>query len=57
MRSKGGATRNKDCLGVYRMVDSLNERPVFKQDDGVNYLYYNEKKVTAEWPYTMKSIS
>ena len=29
-----------DVLGVYRMVDSYNERPVYKQDGGENYIYY-----------------
>ena len=29
-----------DVLGVYRMVDSYNDRPVYKQDGGENYIYY-----------------
>ena len=28
-------------VGVYRLVDSYNERPVFKQDMGENYIYYS----------------
>ena len=27
-------------LGVYRLVDSYNDRPVYKQDMGENYIYY-----------------
>lgn len=30
-----------DVLGVYRMVDSYNDRPVYKQDEGENYIYYS----------------
>jgi hypothetical protein len=30
----------RDVLGVYRMVDSYNDRPVYKQDRGENYIYY-----------------
>jgi len=30
-----------DVLGVYRMVDHYNDRPVYKQDDGENYIYYS----------------
>ena len=26
---------------MYRLVDSYNERPVFKQDMGENYIYYS----------------
>ena len=32
-----------DVLGVYRMVDSYNDRPVYKQDGGENYIYYRSK--------------
>merc|ERR550539_1531198 len=28
-------------LGVYRMVDTYNDRPVYKQDQGENYVYYS----------------
>jgi len=30
-----------DVLGVYRMVDHYNDRPVYKQDGGENYIYYS----------------
>merc|ERR1711978_845098 len=30
-----------DVLGVYRMVDSYDNRPVYKQDGGENYIYYS----------------
>ena len=29
-----------DVLGVYRMVDHYNDRPVYKQDGGENFIYY-----------------
>jgi len=35
-----------DVLGVYRMVDSYNERPVYKQDGGENYIYYSSTSET-----------
>ena len=28
-------------MGVYRSVDWANNRPVYKQENGENYLYYN----------------
>jgi len=34
-------------LGVYRMVDSYCERPVYKQDGGENYIYYSG--ASASW--------
>jgi len=30
-----------DVLGVYRMVDHYNDRPVYRQDGGENYIYYS----------------
>jgi len=36
-----------DVLGVYRMVDSYNDRPVYKQDGGENYIYYSS--VSSTW--------
>jgi hypothetical protein len=38
-----GAVRvhQADVLGVYRMMDSYNDRPVYKQDGGENYIYYS----------------
>ena len=27
-------------LGVYRLVDTYSDRPVYKQDGGENYIYY-----------------
>ena len=45
LRSTGGAADHQpSCLGVYRLIDSLNDRPVYKQEGGENYLYYNEAK-------------
>jgi len=35
-----------DVLGVYRMVDSYNDRPVYKQDGGENYIYYSSTSET-----------
>lgn len=29
-----------DVLGVYRVVERYNNRPLFKQDPGENYVYY-----------------
>ena len=31
------------CLGVYRMVGDFNKKPLYKQDEGENYLYYQNK--------------
>ena len=31
------------CLGVYRMVGDFNNKPLYKQDEGENYLYYQNK--------------
>merc|ERR1712227_233592 len=36
----------EDVLGVYRMVDSYNDRPVYKQDGGENYIYYSSTSNT-----------
>ena len=44
MKSEGGAAEHQSaCLGVYRSVDGCNDRPVYKQEAGENYLYYNSK--------------
>ena len=41
LKSEGAVKQHQaDVLGVYRMVDSYNERPVYKQDGGENYIYY-----------------
>ena len=41
LKSEGVVKEHQaDVLGVYRMVDSYNERPVYKQDGGENYIYY-----------------
>ena len=29
-----------DVIGVYRLVDSFNDRPLYKQDGGENYIYF-----------------
>jgi hypothetical protein len=31
------------CLGVYRIVGDYNGKPLYKQDEGENYLYYQKK--------------
>ena len=41
MKSEGAVSEHQsNVLGVYRMVDSYNDRPVYKQDGGENYIYY-----------------
>ena len=41
LKSEGAVKKHQsDVLGVYRMVDSYNDRPVYKQDGGENYIYY-----------------
>merc|ERR1712012_1063019 len=41
LKSEGIVKKHQaDVLGVYRMVDSYKERPVYKQDGGENYIYY-----------------
>jgi hypothetical protein len=41
VKSEGAVSEyQSDVLGVYRMVDSYNDRPVYKQDAGENYIYY-----------------
>merc|ERR1719228_2822856 len=42
IKSEGAMAANQpDVLGVYRMVDSFDNRPVYKQDGGENYIYYS----------------
>ena len=42
LKSEGVVKEHQaDVLGVYRMIDSYNERPVYKQDGGENYIYYS----------------
>jgi hypothetical protein len=42
LKSEGAVRHHQaDTLGVYRMVDSYNDRPVYKQDMGENYIYYS----------------
>jgi len=42
LKSEGAVKHHQaDVLGVYRMVDSYNDRPVYKQDQGENYIYYS----------------
>ena len=41
VKSEGAVSEHqRDVLGVYRMVDSYNEKPVYKQDGGENYIYF-----------------
>jgi hypothetical protein len=45
MKSEGSAADHQStCLGVYRSVDWVNNRPVYKQEDGENYLYFNKNQ-------------
>merc|ERR1712098_590638 len=47
VRSEGCASEHHiSVLGVYRMVDSYNDRPVYKQDGGENYIYYSSASNT-----------
>jgi len=42
IKSEGAVkVHQADVLGVYRMMDSYNDRPVYKQDGGENYIYYS----------------
>ena len=42
LKSEGVVKEHQaDVLGVYRMIDSYNDRPVYKQDGGENYIYYS----------------
>jgi len=42
LKSDGAVKQHHaDVLGVYRMIDHYNERPVYKQDGGENYIYYS----------------
>merc|ERR1712098_22484 len=48
LKSEGTVKKHQsDVLGVYRMVDSYCERPVYKQDGGENYIYYSG--ASASW--------
>ena len=41
VKSEGAVSEHQsDVLGVYRMVDSYSDRPVYKQEGGENYIYY-----------------
>ena len=45
LKSDGPAKKNQpNCLGVYRMVDYHNGKPVYRQDVGDYYLYFLEAK-------------
>ena len=48
LKSEGVVKEHQaDVLGVYRMIDSYNERPVYKQDGGENYIYYSS--ASSSW--------
>merc|ERR1719312_1202622 len=48
VKSEGAVSEHQgDVLGVYRMVDSYNDRPVYKQEGGENYIYYSS--ASASW--------
>ena len=41
MRSQGALSEQMpDLLGVFRLVDSHGDKPLYKQDDGENYIYF-----------------
>merc|ERR1712029_242966 len=47
LKSEGIVKKHQaDVLGVYRMVDSHGDRPVYKQDGGENYIYYSSTSNT-----------
>ena len=42
LKSEGGVAENQgDVLGVYRMVDTYSDRPVYKQDGGENFIFFS----------------
>ena len=44
LSSTGSAAEQQmTCLGVYRIVGDYNGKPLYKQDEGENYLYYQNK--------------
>jgi len=44
LSSTGSAAEHQmTCLGVYRMAGDYNGKPLYKQDEGENYLYYQNK--------------
>lgn len=43
MRSTEGAYNSLPlCMGVYRLIDTFNDHPLYKQDGGEHYLYYHK---------------
>ena len=41
VRSEGPVSEEMpDVLGVFRLVDSHADRPLYKQDAGENYIYF-----------------
>ena len=41
MRSQGALSEQlPDVLGVFRLVDSHGDKPLYKQDAGENYIYF-----------------
>ena len=41
VRSEGRVLEDMaDVLGVFRLVDSHDERPLYKQDEGENFIYF-----------------
>ena len=48
--SERGAKRNQPgCLGIYRMMDYHNGKPVYRQDTGDYYLYFIQEEDTSRW--------
>ena len=42
LRSEGMAhDHQRQCMGVYRYTGYHSDRPVYKQDEGENYLFYH----------------
>jgi len=44
IKSEGALREHQaDVIGVYRMVDNFDQRPVYKQDGGENYIYFSAR--------------
>ena len=44
LKAKGNAAQEQSrCMGVYRVVDHLHDRPLYRQDEGDHYMYWNPR--------------
>ena len=58
VKSEGAVSEHQgDVLGVYRMVDSYNDRPVYKQEGGENYIYYRYRGSRHTWDSFYSQLS